>query len=224
MIAYKQLREIEEEVNKGRGEAGRTSEIPITNFRGIELKGFSAEIARLALIIAEYQCDVIYRGEEIALAAVLPLNSQNWITTGNALRLNWLTVCPPPDEREVELQGNTLFDAATDQAKVAFENDGGEVFICGNPPYLGSKWQSEEQKNDLKGVFEKYTKKWRSLDYVAGWFMKAAEYGMSESTSVAFVSTNSVCQGLQVPILWPSIFKLQYQISFAYTFLSNGLT
>ena len=216
VIAYKQLREIEEEVNKGRGEAGRNSDIPITNFRGIELKGFSAEIARLALIIAEYQCDVIYRGEEIALAAVLPLDSQNWITCGNALRLNWLTVCPPPDEREVELQGNTLFDATTDQAKVVFENDGGEVFICGNPPYRGSKWQSKDQKSDLKLAWHKYPTLSKKTDYVTGWLAKAQEYlNNVHNCKFAFVMTNSVVQGQQAGDLWEPLFNSGIKINFA---------
>src|SRR5690554_973311 len=95
VIAYKQLREIENEINIRRGEKGRRSEIPITNFRGIELRDFAAEIARLALIIAEYQCDLLYRGKRLALAEFLPLDSQNWITCGNALRLDWLSICPP---------------------------------------------------------------------------------------------------------------------------------
>ncbi|MDP9196669.1 MAG: class I SAM-dependent DNA methyltransferase, partial [Pseudomonadota bacterium] len=84
VIAYKQMREIEAEINRRRGEAEQRSEIPLTNFRGIELRHFSAEIARLALIIAEYQCDVLYRGEQLALAEFLPLEAANWITCGNA--------------------------------------------------------------------------------------------------------------------------------------------
>ena len=95
VIAYKQMRAIEAEINARRGEAGRRSDIPLTNFRGIELRDFPAEIARLALIIAEYQCDVLYRGQKEALAEFLPLDAQNWITCGNALRLDWLSICPP---------------------------------------------------------------------------------------------------------------------------------
>jgi hypothetical protein len=95
VIAYKQMREIEAEINRRRTESHLRSEIPLTNFRGIELRDFPAEIARLALIIAEYQCDVVYRGQKEALAEFLPLNQQNWITCGNALRLDWLTICPP---------------------------------------------------------------------------------------------------------------------------------
>src|SRR5699024_7828763 len=67
VVAYKQLRHIEAGINERRGEPGRKSEIPLTNFRGVEIRGFSAEIARLALIIAEYQCDVLYRGQQEAL-------------------------------------------------------------------------------------------------------------------------------------------------------------
>lgn len=80
VIAYKEMRAIEAEINKRREEADRASEIPLTNFRGIELRDFPAEVARLALIIAEYQCDVLYRGQKLALAEFLPLDAQNWIT------------------------------------------------------------------------------------------------------------------------------------------------
>lgn len=89
------MREIENIINVRRGEAGLKSDIPLTNFRGIELRDFPAEIARLALIIAEYQCDLLYRGQKEALAEFLPLATENWITCGNALRLDWLNICPP---------------------------------------------------------------------------------------------------------------------------------
>jgi hypothetical protein len=95
VIAYKEMRAIEAEINRKRKEDGRKSEIPLTNFRGVELRDFPAEIARLALIIAEYQCDVLYRGQKEALAEFLPLDAENWITCGNALRLDWPSVCPP---------------------------------------------------------------------------------------------------------------------------------
>ena len=89
------MREIENTLNERRGERGRKSDIPLTNFRGIELRDFPAEIARLALIIAEYQCDLIYRGQKEALDEFLPLEAQNWITCGSALRLDWLSICLP---------------------------------------------------------------------------------------------------------------------------------
>lgn len=216
VIAYKEMRAIEFEVNKRRGEADRRTEIPLTNYRGIELRDFSAEIARLALIIAEYQCDVRYRGQKEALAEFLPLDAQNWITCGNALRLDWLSVCPPTGTT-VKLQADDLFMYPLDQAQIDFVNEGGQTYICGNPPYLGSKWQSAEQKEDLKHIFDERVKGWKSLDYVAAWFMKAADYGLQTPTVSAFVSTNSICQGSQVPILWPAIFKTGHEIVFAHT-------
>jgi hypothetical protein len=153
VIAYKEMRAIEAEINKRRGEPDRRSQIPKTNFRGIELRDFPAEIARLALVIAEYQCDVLYRGDKLALAELLPLDKRNWITRGNALQVDWLSVCPPTGTG-VKFQGDDLFSTPLDQAEIDFENEGGETYICGNPPYLGNKLQSEEQKSDLRSVFD----------------------------------------------------------------------
>lgn len=216
VIAYKEMRAIEAEINKRRGEPDRPSEIPLTNFRGIELRDFPAAIARLALIIAEYQCDVLYRGQKLALAEFLPLRNENWITCGNALRLDWLRICPPTGTG-VKLQADDLFGTPLDQAEIDFENEGGETYICGNPPYLGSRDQKDEQKADLQALFNKRVENWKSLDYVAGWFIKATDYCTNTRAIAAFVSTNSICQGLQVPVLWPAIFASGCQIEFAYT-------
>ena len=216
VIAYKQMREIEAEINRRRDELSFGSEIPLTNFRGIELRDFPAEIARLALIIAEYQCDVLYRGQQDALAEFLPLDAQNWIVRGNALRLDWSSICPPTGTG-VKLVGDDLFSTPLDQVEIDFENEGGETYICGNPPYLGSTWQSADQKEELKAIFDHRCKNWKSLDYVAGWFMKAADYGTQTKSISAFVTTNSICQGEQVPVLWPEVFKTGSEISFAHT-------
>ena len=232
VIAYKEMREIEAEINWRRGERDRRSDIPLTNFRGIELRDFPAEIARLALIIAEYQCDVLYRGQQEALAEFLPLDSQNWITCGNALRLDWLSLCPPTGTG-VKLVGEDLFQTPLDQAQIDFENEGGETYICGNPPYAGAtikppkdasaevkkrmEEEAERRKSDLEAIFSHRANNWKSLDYVAGWFMKAADYGTRTQAAAAFVSTNSICQGQQVPILWPLIFATRHEIAFAHT-------
>jgi len=216
VIAYKEMRAIEAVINQRRGEAGRKTDIPKTNFRGIELRDFAAEIARLALIIAEFQCDVTYRGEVQARAEFLPLNAQNWITQGNALRLDWLSICPPTGTG-VRYHAEDLFHTPLDQAQIDFENEGGETYICGNPPYLGSQWQTAEQKEDLECIFGGRTKNWKSLDYVAGWFMKAADFGLHTPTVSALVSTNSICQGRQVETLWSMILQTGHQIAFART-------
>jgi len=216
VIAYKQMREIENTINERRGENGRKSEIPLTNFRGIELRDFSAEIARLALIIAEYQCDVLYRGQKEALQEFLPLSAENWITCGNALHLDWLSLCPPTGIGAKYL-ADDLFETELEQPQIDFENEGGETYICGNPPYLGAKWQSKEQKKDLELVFNGLIKGWKSLDYVTGWFMKATNYCSQVPATAALVATNSITQGQQVPILWPAIFATKTEIVFAHT-------
>ena len=216
VIAYKQMREIENTLNEQRGEPGRKSDIPLTNFRGIEIRDFSAEVARLALIIAEYQCDVRYLGQKEALAEFLPLNTKNWITCGNALRLDWLSICPSTGTG-VKLLADDLFGTPLDQTEIDFENEGGETYICGNPPYKGAREQLPAQKDDLRRIFESSVKDWKSLDYVAGWFMKAVEYGTKTDAAAAFVSTNSICQGQSVPILWPHIMGSGHEISFAHT-------
>ena len=208
MIAYKQMRKIEAEINRRRGEPIIGTEISLKNFRGIELRDFPAEIARLALIIAEFQCDVQYRGPLVARAEFLPLDTMNWITCGNALRLDWLSVCPPTGTG-VKLVSDDLFQTPLEQAQIDFENEGGETYICGNPPYKGSQSQSDLQKDHLRGVFDGRTINWKSLDYVAGWFMKAADYGRWTSSAGAFVSTNSICQGRQVETLWSLILLLR---------------
>ena len=152
VIAYKEMRAIDAVINQRRGEADRKTDVPKTNFRGIELRDFAAEIARLALIIAEFQCDVTYRGEVQARAEFLPLNAQNWITQGNALRLDWLSVCPPTGTG-VKFQAEDLFHTPLDQAQIDFENEGGETYICANPPFKGTRKQDSQEKDDLERVF-----------------------------------------------------------------------
>ncbi|UDL06594.1 class I SAM-dependent DNA methyltransferase [Marinobacter sp. CA1] len=216
VIAYKQMREIENEINERRGEPGRKSDIPLTNFRGIELRDFSAEIARLALIIAEYQCNVVYRGQKEALQEFLPLDAENWITCGNALRLDWLTICPPTGTG-VRFNADDLFGTPLDQSEIDFQNEGGETYICGNPPYLGSTWQSKSQKQEIKEIVNGRVGSTGFLDYVAGWFLKAADWMSLCGGKAAFVSTNSICQGQMVPLLWPPIFEKGLEIDFAHT-------
>ncbi|GCD53755.1 class I SAM-dependent DNA methyltransferase [Acetobacter pasteurianus] len=193
VIAYKDMREIQSEIDDRLKieRAERKSVIPLANFYGIEIRDFAVEIARLSLLIAEFQSDEIHIDQKQARLNVLPLKDTGHIICGNALERDWFDVCLP--------------------------QKGSETYICGNPPYKGSTYQSAEQKADLEQIFGRRTKSWKSLDYVAGWFMKATDYGQKTGSSSAFVSTNSICQGQQVPILWPLIFGLNYEISFAHT-------
>lgn len=214
VIAYKEMRAIEAEINRRRDEADRRSELPLTNFRGIELRDFPAEIARLALIIAEYQCDVLYRGQKEALRDFLPLDAQNWITCGNALRLDWLSICPPTGTG-VKLHGDDLFSTPLDQAKIDFENEGGETYICGNPPYKGNADQSKDQKDDIRRCFFGVDVNWKSFDYICGWFWKASNYSKTTKAKFAFVSTNSICQGQNISYFWKPLLADGLKIGFA---------
>ena len=216
VIAYKEMRSLEVKINEQRGEKGRKSEIPLTNFRGIELRHFSVEIARLALIIAEYQSDVLYRGQKDALKDFLPLDAMNWITCGNALRLDWLMLCPPTGTG-VKHTVDDLFQTPLDQPEIDFENEGGETYICGNPPYKGSKWQTPEQKADLALAWAKNPSLARITDFVSGWIARYLDYvERVPNAEAALVTTNSICQGQQASIIWPVVFSKGIEISFAH--------
>jgi len=216
VIAYKEMRAIEAEINKRCGDPDRRTEIPLTNFRGIELRDFPAEIARLALIIAEYQCDVLYRGQKEALAEFLPLDAKNWITCGNALRLDWLSICPPTGTG-VKHHADDLFQSPVDQAQIDFENEGGETYICGNPPYKGSKWQTSEQKSDMANAWSSKPSLAKTTDFVSGWIARYLDYAKAVPEAVAaFVATNSICQGQQASDIWAHVFAQDVEISFAH--------
>jgi len=216
VIAYKAMREIEAEINRRRGEPDRRSDIPLTNFRGIELRDFPAEIARLALIIAEYQSDVTYRGQKEAIAEFLPLGSENWIVSGNALRLDWVKICPPT-ETSVRVASDDLAAMPVEQAEVDFTHSGGESYICGNPPYIGRRNQDSHQKSDLKHLLDHKIKSSASLDYVFGWIEKSSDYILAGGNEFALVTTNSVAQGTQIPIYWPHLLSKGLVVNFAHT-------
>lgn len=215
VIAYKEMRAIEAEINSRRKESDRRSDIPLTNFRGIEVRDFPADIARLALIISEFQCDVLYRGQREALRDFLPLGEENWITCDNALQADWIGICPP-EGTDVKMHHANLLSKTLSQAQVGFENQGGETYICGNPPYLGQTLQDAQQKKDLAEVFKNYKSKSAAVDYVSAWFVKAAEYNKHSPAPYAFVTTNSIWQGQQVSVLWPILKQLGADIIFAH--------
>ncbi|WOR14375.1 DNA methyltransferase [Hyphomonas sp. FCG-A18] len=215
VIAYKEMRAIEHEIIERRmrvlSEDSKRAEdtrsvIPLTNFYGIEIKDFACEIARLSLLIAEFQSDVDQLGRTRACEFVLPLKETGQIVCGNALRLDWLEVCPPPEQASVVEE-----DLAGPTGRLALETgDGGdwETYICGNPPYVGDKKQNKSQKSDIEQLFSRLTSRWKSLDYISGFFLKAALYSKSVYSQASFVSTNSICQGQQVSVLWSLLLGL----------------
>ena len=222
VIAYKEMRAIEAViVERLGGEANlkldeRRSVIPLSNFYGIEIKGFAAEIARLALLIAEFQADCLYLSQQEARAMVLPLHKTGQITVGNALRLDWLKVCPPVGATLVEEQ-----DQGGPTGRLALEENGladsreAEVYICGNPPYKGNAKKSEDQKVDLQHVFSGNIEGWGLFDYVCGWFFKGSLYAKTTGAVFAFVATNSIAQGQHVSGFWQSLFRDGLKIRFA---------
>jgi len=197
VVAYRQLREREMRILKrleeleGAASLRMFSAIAIKNFYGIEITDFGVETAKLALFIAEYQANAVFAATFGRKLAALPLKDSANITLGNALRINWEKVCPFPQGPE-------------------------EVYIAGNPPFLGSTFQSQEQKNDLSHVFRGKIESFAAFDYVAAWFFKAANYIRSKNAQSALVSTNSICQGQSVSGLWPHLLKDGVEIGFAH--------
>ena len=148
---------------------------------------------------------------------VLPLHRTGQIRIDNALRVDWLEVCPPVASAILE-----KYDLGGPTGRLALNDDGhsaaaqNETYICGNPPYVGSRVQDESRKEDLRVLASHRIEKWKSLDYIAGWYLKAADYNLKHEASFAFVSTSSICEGLGVGILWPEILTPNLEIYFAH--------
>lgn len=165
------------------------SVITLDQFYGIELLDFPHEVAMLSLWLAEHQMNTKLNENFGVNTRALPLKNITQIVCGNACRLDWNTVCPHTPEEE--------------------------VFIFGNPPYLGYSKQSKQQKQDLQevcGHMPSYSK----LDYISCWFIKGAQYIHEKNAKYAFVTTNSITQGEQVALLWKSILNYLV-IDFAYS-------
>lgn len=190
IIAYKELRKLEMDILLKLGELGLTG-IHLDHFYGIEIDDFACETAKLSLWLTEHQMNVEFMNKTGVLCPTLPLKKAGHIVKGNACRLDWEDVCP--------------------------KNEGDEIFVLGNPPYDGSRKQTEEQKNDMDYVLSDELKTYRDLDYIACWFYKGAKYIEKTDSRLGFVSTNSICQGLQVSLLWPYIFDKCVEISFCHT-------
>lgn len=196
IITYKRLRELEIRIWQALREITNVAMLPfpsitLTQFYGIELDEYACDTATLSLWLAEHQMNVKFQEELYVLPETLPLKPSGHIVCGNACRLDWNSVCPhTPDD---------------------------EVYIMGNPPYLGSRNQENDQKVDVEINF-KGQNSYKDLDYVAVWFFKAAKYITKTKSEAAFVSTNSITQGEQVSMLWNSINSVaKVKIKFAHT-------
>jgi hypothetical protein len=193
IIAYKMLRLLEIDIIQALQELEPQQGFNISNlhldqFYGIEIDDFACEIARLALWLAEHQLNKQWEQKFGYAPPALPLRSAGKIQGGNSLVLDWHAVCPKGTEDE--------------------------VYLIGNPPFLGTLGRTDEQRINMQAVFGKM--KLGYLDFVACWFWKGAQYIKNSRAELALVSTNSICQGEQVATLWPPIFALGLNIHFAY--------
>lgn len=193
IIAYKELRKLEIQIWQRIKKLTQQAIIPFVNvqiqqFYGIELDDYCAETAILSLWLAEHQMNKQFSKEFDVKIQALPLKASGNVVCANACRIPWEDVCP-----------HTADD---------------EVFIMGNPPYLGVTNQDKEQKEDMALVFEK-TKNYKKLDYIASWFYLGAYYIQNTKSKYAFVSTNSITQGEMVEPLWLTLFSLDINIFFA---------
>ena len=201
IVTYKQLRQLEIDILKeqnrilaeeGSGKAMMyLPSVTLDQFYGIEIDDFACDTTRLSLWIAEHQMNIKLRDEiNNAVRPTLPLQHAGAIVCGNALRLDWEKILPHKKDDE--------------------------VYLFGNPPYLGAKKQNKIQRKEIEDIFSNI-KGCKILDYISGWFMKAARFiSDMKIAQYSFVSTNSLVQGEQVSILWPIINKYNVVINAAY--------
>jgi hypothetical protein len=197
VIAYKELRKLEHRILKRLQEVDprapltlfQDSKIKLENFYGIEIDDFAHEVAILSLWLAKHQMNVEFKelfGAEIRL---IPLRDTGTVECANATRTDWDDVCPA--------------------------HEGEEVYLLGNPPYLGSSMQSDDQKEDFVQFFGT-TRYPRNLDYISLWLMKGARYVGESDATLGFVATSSVSQGDHVALMWPTILEAGAAVSFAH--------
>jgi hypothetical protein len=187
VLTYRELRKLELEVllrlRKGQRElslddVNRLSKLDVHQFYGIEIEEFPARIAEVALWLTDHQANVAISEAFSQLVLRLPLRASPHIHVGNALRMDWREIIPP------------------EQCS----------YILGNPPFVGAKYQTDEQRADMD-IVGVGVKNAGLLDYVSGWYFKAADYIRCTQIAVGFVSTNSITQGEQAGLLWNPLFQ-----------------
>jgi hypothetical protein len=197
VIAYKELRRLEHAILERLAGIDvkhqvlyAESKIHIEHFYGIEIDDFAVEVAILSLWIAKHQMNTEFKEKFNISIPLIPLKETGQIQQGNATRVDWQAVCP---------------------------NGGGEeIYLIGNPPYVGSSMQSADQKADFPFVFARRPFS-KNLDYITLWFVKGADYIRGTQAQLAFVTTNSVAQGEHVSLMFPTVLADGVEIGFAYT-------
>lgn len=196
IISFRELRYLEMDVFEalyGKSASAHASHISVDNFYGIEYEPFPVQIAQVAMWLMEHITN-LHRMEKFGNCdSIIPLKSHANIIHGNSLTIDWESVVDPKEL----------------------------TYIVGNPPFVGAKTQTDDQRADMARLFDKNA---GILDYVSGWYIKAARM-MQKNPKIrtAFVSTNSITQGEQVEPLWKPIFDMGIKINFAYkTFRWNN--
>ncbi|MAS87229.1 MAG: SAM-dependent methyltransferase [Micavibrio sp.] len=194
IIAYKEIRELEMEIFQRIQEITDNPSLPfsriqLSQFYGIELDDFAHEVAILSLWLAEHQMNVKFEEVFGQTNPTLPLKEGGNIVCGNATRIPWEDVCPKDTDAE--------------------------IYVLGNPPYAGQKNHTDDHRGDLDYVFTGQPN-YKKLDYISCWFYLAARY-INNSIRSGFVTTNSICQGTQVDMLWPKILSQDVEICFCYS-------
>lgn len=224
IIAYKQLRLLEmdiiEKIQEITGQHQLIlSQIQLTQFYGIEIDDFACEIATLSLWLAEHQMNRKFKDKFGECRPTLPLKASGKIVCGNATRIDWKKVCPKFSTKELDLHEaceKVRWESMPLGLTYPDKKEEYEIYILGNPPYLGARLQSDTQKMDMFHVFNNIVEGYNNLDYIACWFKKATDYIVNTNAFFSFVTTNSICQGSQVSILWKNLLEHNVEISFAY--------
>jgi len=194
VVAYRELRLLElaiiEELKSSEQQVldvGEYIKVNVNQFYGIELEEFPSQIAQTAMWLIDHQMNRLVAERFGQYFVRIPLKEAANIMQGNALTTDWEIIVP-----KTELN-----------------------YILGNPPFLGARRMSKEQKCEMKEIF-KGSKQLGDLDYVCAWYKKTCDYIQSTNIRCAFVSTNSICQGQQVPVLWKELFENGIHINFAH--------
>ena len=246
IITYRELRLLEIEILKilFKGQyvtdVSTLSKIDVDAFYGIEYEEFASQIAQVAMWLIDHQMNMKLSAEFGEYYKRLPLRKSATIVHGNALRIDWQSLLNPVNSIFIEAdhvniykveEPTTTYKIANVKARTVTIVDGARPvgvakitfdYILGNPPFVGTAYQSKEQKEDMTIVFNG-VKSYGMLDYVCAWYLKAATVIQNSKTQVAFVSTNSISQGEQPAVLWNELYKLGIKIKFGHrTFKWNN--
>ena len=242
IITYRELRLLEIEILRATHKGGQqimdVSSIILLDvdmMSGIEYEEFPARIAEVAMWLIDHQMNMQISNEFGQYFVRLPLKKSAKIIHGDALKINWHTfetedntvkklfadnieisqvVNELEENYKLEIHSNNVFYHG--KKTLRKESEPKYDYIIGNPPFIGSRKMNKNQKQDLIDVFED-AKNIGELDYVTGWYIKAAKYIQDTKTKVAFVSTNSIVQGLQTSLLWGQMLnKYKIKIHFAH--------